>query len=623
MDRYQRQTVLPEIGAAGQQRLSAARVVVIGCGGLGSPVAAYLAGAGVGHLVLVDGDRVRETNLHRQVFFSSGAGAGKVEGIKAHCTALNPEIKIEAHAKYLSPENVRPLLANADLVVECTDDAGIKHLVSDACHLLRVPLVYGAVHKYEGYLALFPNQVPDDPHLRDLYPAPDPTTPDCATVGVLPTAVGIIALLQANAALCYLLGIGRPPVNQLLTYNAMDNQQHRVTLRKTYGQPITPPWAETTRRPSRAELETEASRADFPTYAGVFSMLDEEREPELEPGVTRLSKRDPLGQCLVRMTDGKRYLIYCNSGKLSLMLAAQIRKARPAVEALSWRGGLMAVLLLLVLFSSCSSPETEAAAAELPLEEVLDNWGTVPSLNYDVVQTWDNRFAGSVDRDTFTVCLINEADRYQYTVTMDDQLEFYRSEVAQFSIHHEKGLIERTTGADLLPLSDLMSNIIFFMGTHVDRLDDLPFQQLPDDGEFRQYAREYGRYVDGADTTITAQRLIVAASRLAAFHQVSRKGTDTIQHLSAYFANYVTDPSCATDPEENALVELQEAGYQIKTEEELEQLMLNQQATIGDELSFDFAAALADFPSYQPGRKTLVMASFIGCGPCKAVMKEI
>lgn len=337
MNRYLRQTILPEIGASGQQKLTDSHVLIIGCGGLGGPVAAYLAGAGVGTLTLTDGDEPEETNLHRQVFFQTDAKGNKAALLAGHCLKLNPGTCVRAHESYLEAQNVRGLVTDADLVIECTDHAPTKHLVSDACHLLGKPLVYAAVHKYEGYVALFPNESLDDLHLRDLFPEPDPNVPDCANVGVLPTAVGIVALLQANAALCFLLGIGDPPVRKLLTYNALDNSQHRLTLRKSYRKPILPPWRSV--RPARSELETDATLADFPSYDLVFSMLDEQREPELPEGVVRLTKRNPFGQCLERMNAGGNYLIYCNSGKLSLMLAAQIRKHDPAIRAVSLRTG--------------------------------------------------------------------------------------------------------------------------------------------------------------------------------------------------------------------------------------------------------------------------------------------
>ena len=335
-DRYHRQTILPEVGAAGQARLGAARVVIVGCGGLGGPVAAYLAGAGVGGLDLVDGDRVALSNLHRQVFFTESAlGQPKADTLAAHCRRLNPGTRVRALNVYAEPRNLRQLISGATLVVDATDDAPLKHHLSDACHLLGVPLVYAAVHKYEGYVAVFPNAAADDVHLRDLFPAPDPDLPDCATVGVLPTAVGAVALLQANAALCYLLGIGAPPLRQLLTVNLLDNRQHRLTLRKTYHGAVVAPWA--TARPARAELETDATPADFGDYDLVFTMLDAAKDPTPAPGVVRLTKRDPFGQCTARMTPAGRYLLYCNSGKLSLMLAAQLQKA--GYRALSLRGG--------------------------------------------------------------------------------------------------------------------------------------------------------------------------------------------------------------------------------------------------------------------------------------------
>ncbi|MEL7159444.1 MAG: HesA/MoeB/ThiF family protein [Bacteroidota bacterium] len=333
--RYARQTVLPGIGPAGQEKLAAAHVLIVGCGGLGGPAAAYLTGAGIGTLTLVDGDQPEVSNLHRQVFFATGACGNKAELLAQHCLSLNPGTCVRAEKTYLDARNVKQLVTEADLVLDCTDDAATKHLLNDACVLLKTPLIYAAAQGFEGYLALFSNQEANGVHLRDLFPAPDPTLPDCATTGVLPTAVGTVALLQANATLCYLLGIGTPPVDTLHTFSALDNRQHRLRIRKTYHQAIVPPWGQP--RPSRAELETD--NADFSAYATVFSMLDKVREPEVPAGVVRLTKRDPLGQCLAHMEDGKRYLLYCNSGKLSLVLAAQIRKSRPLIDVFSLRRG--------------------------------------------------------------------------------------------------------------------------------------------------------------------------------------------------------------------------------------------------------------------------------------------
>ena len=334
-DRYARQRVLPEVGAAGQARLATARVLVVGCGGLGGPVAAYLAGAGVGQLTLVDGDDVEVSNLHRQVFFAGPReqkNRNKARWLADHCRGLNPDVTVHARPVRLGPTNVRPLVESATLVLECTDDPATKYCVNDACHLLGVPLVYAAVHRYDGYVALFPNAGPEDVHLRDLFPDPDPTLPDCATAGVLPTAVGLVALLQANAALNWLLEIGAPPVRQLLTYSALDNAQRRIALRKTYAGPPPRPWT------TAADWEVPpAAWAERERFAGVFSLLTEAQEPELPPGVVRISQRDPLAQCRARMRPGAEYLIYCRSGKLSLVLAGQL--ARAGLRAVSLRGG--------------------------------------------------------------------------------------------------------------------------------------------------------------------------------------------------------------------------------------------------------------------------------------------
>ncbi|WP_116124739.1 HesA/MoeB/ThiF family protein [Lewinella sp. IMCC34183] len=340
--RYARQTILPEIGADGQQKLAKARVVIVGCGGLGSPAAAYLAGAGIGALRLVDGDRPETTNLHRQPFYDADADGTKVQQLARHLSRLNPDVKVSTVPKALTPDNARVLLTGATLVLDGTDDARTKHLISDACVKLGIPLVYAAAQGFGGYVALFENR-PGGINLRDVYPAPDPSLPDCATAGVLPTAVGIVALLQANAALCYLLGIGDPPVDRLLTYQALDNSQHRVKLRKTYFDPIPAPWSATCPEVDRDALEVVADTLTPPGYDAVYSMLSNAREPELPTGVRRLDQRNPLGQCLREMEDDKRYLLYCNSGKLSLVLAAQIKKERPAVEVVSLRGGIKGV----------------------------------------------------------------------------------------------------------------------------------------------------------------------------------------------------------------------------------------------------------------------------------------
>ena len=201
-ERYIRQTTLEELGVEGQEKLNAAHAVVIGCGGLGSIAAPYLAGAGVGEITLVDGDVPHISNLHRQVFFSENQNQiSKSEALADHIINLNSDIKVNAISEMLSNENVEGIIQNADIVLECTDDIITKYLVNDACHLAGIPMVYGAIYKYDGYVSFFENASIESIHLRDIFPEPDLDLLTCSQVGVLNTIAGLIGLLQANEAI--------------------------------------------------------------------------------------------------------------------------------------------------------------------------------------------------------------------------------------------------------------------------------------------------------------------------------------------------------------------------------------------------------------------------------------
>lgn len=285
-NRYARQISLSEIGAAGQEKITQARVAIVGCGGLGGIVAAYLAGAGVGYLRLIDGDQPSISNLHRQVFFQEADREPKALILAARLQALNTQIVLEAKTDYLQHHNAADLLADVDMVVECTDQADIKHLVSDYCALQGQTLVYGAVHRYQGYVSLFPNQQASDCHLRDLFPEADPNIPNCASVGVLNTAAGLIGMLQANEALKWLLGIGEPLANRLLTYDCLSNQQQIIGLRKKFTGTLAALWPliPDNKQPDSLEISW-ASLASWPeeNYE-IYSLLPEGQEPQLVVG---------------------------------------------------------------------------------------------------------------------------------------------------------------------------------------------------------------------------------------------------------------------------------------------------------------------------------------------------
>jgi len=209
-DRYHRQLLLPELGAAGQDKLASARVLVVGCGGLGTPVVQYLAAAGVGALTLVDDDVVEESNLNRQVLHrAADVGRPKVERAQEWVRALDDELEVRALDERVSPHNARELTSAHDLVVDCTDGLPVKYLLNDAAVLERVPLVHGAVTAFAGQVLVVP--AGGGPCLRCLFPdIPRPEdVPSCQTAGVLGAATGIIGSMMALEAL-KLLGTSAP-----------------------------------------------------------------------------------------------------------------------------------------------------------------------------------------------------------------------------------------------------------------------------------------------------------------------------------------------------------------------------------------------------------------------------
>jgi len=217
-ERYARQSVLSEIGAAGQARLAAASVVVVGAGGLGCPVLQYLAGAGVGRLVIVDHDRVEETNLHRQPLYAM-ADIGKLKA-DAACAALwrfNPGIAVEAMAERLTPQNAAALVGGADLIVDAADSFAVTYILSDACLATAKPLVSASVIGMTGYAGAFCG---GGPSYRAVFPDVSVEGGTCASVGVLGTAVAVLGSLQAHVALHLLLGLQPSVLGRVVTFDA-------------------------------------------------------------------------------------------------------------------------------------------------------------------------------------------------------------------------------------------------------------------------------------------------------------------------------------------------------------------------------------------------------------------
>jgi adenylyltransferase/sulfurtransferase len=224
--RYTRQLVLDEIGLAGQQKLKAARVLVVGSGGLGSPVLLYLAAAGVGRLGIVEFDTVDVSNLHRQVLFGDGdIGQPKARVAAARLRAANPHVAVVLHETRLDPANAAAIVAGQDVVVDATDNFTARYIINDACVRAKVPVVSASILRFDAQISVF-DPAQGGPCYRCLFPAPPPgdLAPSCAEAGVVGVLPGIVGCLQANEVVKLLCGIGDPLVGRLLCFDALAMQ---------------------------------------------------------------------------------------------------------------------------------------------------------------------------------------------------------------------------------------------------------------------------------------------------------------------------------------------------------------------------------------------------------------
>jgi len=237
--RYSRHLIMPEVGVDGQRKLKAAKVLCIGAGGLGSPVAMYLAAAGVGTIGLVDFDVVDFSNLQRQILHATpDVGIPKLTSAKNKLQALNPEIEIRTHEVALSSQNALELFTPYDIIVDGTDNFPTRYLVNDACVLLGKPNAYGSIFRFEGQASVFATK--DGPCYRCLYPEPPPPglVPSCAEGGVLGVLPGLIGMIQATETVKLIMGIGEPLIGRFLIYDALRMRFRELKLRKDPDCPV-------------------------------------------------------------------------------------------------------------------------------------------------------------------------------------------------------------------------------------------------------------------------------------------------------------------------------------------------------------------------------------------------
>ena len=279
LSRYSRHLILPEVGMEGQQKLKAARVLCVGTGGLGSPLAFYLTAAGVGTLGLVDFDVVDASNLQRQIIHSTkDIGRKKLDSAEEKLTALNPAIRIVKHETMLTSANAMEILKDYDIVADGTDNFPTRYLVNDACVLLGKPNVYGSIFRFEGQASVFATE--QGPCYRCLYPEPPPPglVPSCAEGGVLGILPGLVGVIQATEVIKLILGKGESLIGRLLLVDALSMRFRELKLRKNPECPVCG------QNPTVTEL------IDYQHFCGIVP--ETPQEASVKNGIPQLSVKD-------------------------------------------------------------------------------------------------------------------------------------------------------------------------------------------------------------------------------------------------------------------------------------------------------------------------------------------
>ena len=349
--RYSRHLLIPQVGVQGQERLSNARVLCVGAGGLGSPVLQYLAAAGVGRIGIVDDDTVDESNLQRQTIFATADIGKKKAAVAAQrVTELNPLVNVDAIPLRLDAGNARDLVRLYDVVVDCTDRFETRYLINDASRLEGKPDVYGSIFRFDGQVSVF--NAHGGPCYRCLFPnAPAPgTVPTCAEGGVLGVLAGIVGTLQASEALKLVLQIGEPLSGRLMLVDALGAHMREVAFERDPACALC--GDAPTIRQVRAEPEEEAPRlagmneieaAQLDEALQSATLLDVREPHEAALGVLEGAVHVPASQLPARLheLDGaRRYVVACRVGAKSLWAAQLLRDA--GFEVVHLRDGLLA-----------------------------------------------------------------------------------------------------------------------------------------------------------------------------------------------------------------------------------------------------------------------------------------
>ena len=361
VSRYSRHILLPEVGRDGQKRLQAARVLIVGAGGLGSPVALYLAAAGIGVLGLVDGDCVDASNLQRQVLYrEADVGQPKVVAAAAALKQHNSAIEIELHQEMLTPEKALALVSAYDLVIDGTDNFPTRYMVSDACVLAGRPYIYGSISRFAGQTSVF--YPPHGPCYRCLFPTPPASglVPSCAEGGVFGVLPGVIGSIQATETIKVLLGIGEPLLGRFLTYDALAMKWSELRLQRDPKCQVCgdhPTITSVTSVAASCEVVSSASVTDTSSLDISVDELQQMRAQRVthllvdvrsagEASICQIkgSKLVPMSELPTRVDElprDQRIVVYCKVGSRSSN-AVKYLCEQGFINARSLRGGIIA-----------------------------------------------------------------------------------------------------------------------------------------------------------------------------------------------------------------------------------------------------------------------------------------
>ena len=344
--RYSRHLLIPQVGVEGQKKLRGSSALIVGAGGLGTPLAMYLAAAGVGRLGILDFDTIDLSNLQRQVLYSTDdVGASKAEKAKERVQKINPHVRVDVHKVKLTSQNALALFKDYDVIVDGTDNFPTRYLVNDACVLSKKPNVYASIFRFEGQVSVF--WAEKGPCYRCLYPTPPPPglVPSCAEGGVLGVLPGIVGSLQASEAIKVLLGIGEPLIGRLLLLDALDMNVVTLNVKKNPDCPVCSAKPSVTKLIDYEEF-CGVAPVNAPSDATTIRAMDLKRKMDRKEDVVLLDVREPFeyeiahipGSVLIPMSEfqqreqeldrfkDKEIVVHCHVGSRSMQVAGYLRR---------------------------------------------------------------------------------------------------------------------------------------------------------------------------------------------------------------------------------------------------------------------------------------------------------